>query len=79
MVCNQKSSRCRTFLEALAETIGDISRSPQRSQLFMLGLSELCCAISFFIVFREDRNQIEVIAIAHAKRRPGYWRKRRKE
>ncbi|MBI2479754.1 MAG: type II toxin-antitoxin system RelE/ParE family toxin [Planctomycetia bacterium] len=30
----------------------------------------------FQIVFRSDKSSITVIAIAHAKRRPGYWRGR---
>ncbi len=30
----------------------------------------------YFVVYRELPRTIEVIAIAHAKRRPGYWAKR---
>lgn len=30
----------------------------------------------YFIVYRLRRLRIEVIAIAHARRRPGYWRAR---
>src|SRR5688572_6159846 len=30
----------------------------------------------FRIVYREEVEQIVVIAIAHAKRRPGYWHRR---
>ncbi len=30
----------------------------------------------FSIVYRELLNQIQIIAIAHAKRRPGYWKSR---
>jgi plasmid stabilization system protein ParE len=32
----------------------------------------------FSIVYTERQNQIYVIAVAHAKRRPGYWRNRQK-
>jgi hypothetical protein len=28
------------------------------------------------VVFRERLHEIQVIAVAHAKRRPGYWAKR---
>lgn len=31
----------------------------------------------FRIVFRNEPDRLVVIAIAHAKRRPGYWRGRR--
>ena len=30
----------------------------------------------YFVVFRETAKELQVIAIAHAKRRPGYWKKR---
>lgn len=30
----------------------------------------------FSVVFRERLHDIQIIAIAHAKRRPGYWAKR---
>jgi plasmid stabilization system protein ParE len=30
----------------------------------------------FFIVFRELPRKIQIIAVAHAKRRPGYWKGR---
>ena len=31
----------------------------------------------FRIVFRVVENRILVVAVAHAKRRPGYWKDRR--
>jgi len=27
----------------------------------------------FSIIYSEERNEIVIIAVAHAKRRPGYW------
>jgi plasmid stabilization system protein ParE len=30
----------------------------------------------FQIVFRDEGTRIRVVAVAHAKRRPGYWRNR---
>jgi plasmid stabilization system protein ParE len=30
----------------------------------------------FSVVFRERLHDIQIIAVAHAKRRPGYWTKR---
>ena len=31
----------------------------------------------FGIVFRDTKEQIEIIAIMHLKREPGYWKKRK--
>jgi plasmid stabilization system protein ParE len=33
----------------------------------------------FFVVFRERLHDIQVVAVAHAKRRPGYWSRRLKQ
>lgn len=30
----------------------------------------------YYIVFRELPGKIQILAVAHAKRRPGYWRER---
>ncbi len=27
----------------------------------------------FFVVFREDNGRIEILPVAHGRRRPGYW------
>ena len=68
------------FLEALADTIEAVSRSPQQFALFHAGTRRaLLRHFPFYVVFRETSNSIEVMAIAHAKRRPGYWRKRLRE
>ena len=30
----------------------------------------------FFVVFREVDDRVQILAVAHARRRPGYWRNR---
>src|SRR5438093_505671 len=30
----------------------------------------------FFVVYRMTREHAQVVAVAHARRRPGYWRER---
>jgi plasmid stabilization system protein ParE len=27
----------------------------------------------FFVVFREANDRVQILAVAHARRRPGYW------
>lgn len=27
----------------------------------------------FFVVFRETNDRLQILAVAHARRRPGYW------
>jgi toxin ParE1/3/4 len=65
------------FLKALADTVEEISRSPQRFLPFHAGTRRaLLRHFPFLVVFRERPDSIEIIAIAHGRRRPGYWRKR---
>jgi len=67
-------------LKALADAIEDVSRSPQQFPLFHAGTRRaLLRPFPFLVVFREHTDRIEIIAIAHAKRRPGYWRERLNE
>lgn len=30
----------------------------------------------YSLIFREQDNAVQIVAVAHARRRPGYWRKR---
>jgi len=30
----------------------------------------------YIVVFRETVTEIEIVAVAHGRRRPGYWRER---
>ena len=30
----------------------------------------------YLVVFRETATEIEIVAVAHGRRRPGYWRER---
>ncbi len=30
----------------------------------------------FFVIYRDHPDDIEIVALAHQSRRPGYWRKR---
>ena len=31
---------------------------------------------AYFVVYREKEDAILIVAVAHAKRRPGYWKRR---
>jgi plasmid stabilization system protein ParE len=36
----------------------------------------LVAVFPYFVIFRVRGDEIRIIAVAHAKRRPGYWRDR---
>jgi toxin ParE1/3/4 len=62
------------FTAELDTAIHMIDATPRRWPRY---LGETCRYLlrrfPFFIVFREANHRIEILAIAHARRQPGYW------
>lgn len=65
------------FLGEVDHAVTRVLESPRAWPAF-LGLSRRCLfdRFPFYLVYREQDDRIEVIAIVHARRRPGYWRDR---
>jgi plasmid stabilization system protein ParE len=54
-----------------------IQRDPERWANYLSGTRRyLLKRFPFVVVYRVTNEQIEVIAIAHGRRKPGYWRAR---
>jgi plasmid stabilization system protein ParE len=65
------------FLNELDRTIDLISRDPEQYQSYEFGTSRaMLRKFPYLIVFREGTGGIEIIAVAHGRRSPGYWRDR---
>jgi plasmid stabilization system protein ParE len=65
------------FLNEFDRTIGLISQHPERYQSHELKTRRAVLnRFPYLIVFREGIGGIEIVAVAHARRRPGYWRDR---
>ena len=65
------------FASSVDEAIERVTADPRRFPSTHGGCQY--CSLNrypFRIVFRDDPDRLIVIAIAHAKRRPGYWRSR---
>lgn len=65
------------FAAAVDEAIDKIAADPRRFATTFGGCRY--CSVKrypFRVVFRDEPNRLVVVAIAHAKRRPGYWRGR---
>lgn len=58
-------------LDSAIEVIGEVPRQwppyLARTRRYLLR------RFPFFVVFREASNRVEILAIVHARRRPGYW------
>lgn len=65
------------FLAELDRAIDTIRDAPRRWP-FYLGETRRypLRRFPFWVVYREKPGSIEVVAVAHARRRPGYWRGR---
>lgn len=65
------------FLNELGSALKQIAAHPQIHSLYTKNTRR--CLLERFpyaVVFQEKADVILVVAIAHAKRRPGYWAKR---
>jgi plasmid stabilization system protein ParE len=66
-----------SFVAAIKAKLQEIAKRPHRWPLEKYGTRQaLVRKFKYSIVFRERKGVIEIIAYAHASRRPGYWRKR---
>ena len=67
----------RNFTLAVDAAIQKISDDPER--FLKIDERHQACSVErypFQIVFRHMADRIVIIAVAHAKRKPGYWRAR---
>lgn len=68
------------FLSALGARLNEIAAGPC-GQPFIDSIHQSCSLLRFpfQIIFRQHQGEILVVAIAHAKRRPGFWSRRKNE
>lgn len=66
------------FAAAVDDAINSILANPQRYS--RVGPNERGCSVvkfPFQIIYRTPGDILYVVAVAHAKRRPGYWKRRK--
>ncbi|MDA1052064.1 MAG: type II toxin-antitoxin system RelE/ParE family toxin [Planctomycetota bacterium] len=73
----QSQVAARGFALSVDRALKRISSDPERyPKVDQVHRSCNLARYPFQIIFRRNESLITVIAIAHAKRRPGYWRNR---
>jgi len=66
------------FVEEVTHAVHLIADAPQRWPSYPHGARKfLLRRFPFLVVYREHGTVIQVLAVAHAHRRPGYWKTRR--
>lgn len=74
----RNQSAADSFLAELDHAIEAISESPERWPLFVHNTRRyLFNRFPFQIVYRVASERIEIVAVAHGRRQPGYWRLRK--
>jgi plasmid stabilization system protein ParE len=65
------------FRLAVSGGIRLIARAPQRWPKYIYGTRRFVMRrFPFSVVYLDDPELVTIIAIAHSKRKPGYWRER---
>jgi len=67
----------RRFVTQLVQAVQRIAANPKHFPAFNFDTQLLVLPkFPYLIVFRETPVEIEIIAVAHGRRSPGYWRMR---
>jgi plasmid stabilization system protein ParE len=74
----RSAGAARRFRAALEAALLQIAQSPDRWPTYLLGTRyRLVRRFPFIVVYRQVGGRLQVVAVAHAKRRPGYWKRRK--
>ncbi len=67
----------KAFLTELDRAISKIAERPQIWPYYAHGTQRYFLhRFPFFVVYRLTSTRVEVVAVAHARRKPGYWKGR---
>lgn len=67
----------QSFLFELDHSVGRVAESPERWPKYGRGARRYVFPrFPFSLIYRIKEDIVEVVAIAHHKRKPGYWRYR---
>jgi plasmid stabilization system protein ParE len=65
------------FAVELSHAVESVAKSPQRWPEYLLSTRRFFLRhFPFAVIYRELPSTIQILAIAHGNRRPGYWKKR---
>lgn len=73
----QSSVAALSFADEVSAALSRIQEAPDRWPQAIAGTRRHALhKFPFVIFYRKKGDAIQVVAVSHAKRRPGYWRKR---
>ena len=66
------------FIRELENAIAAIAEAPHRWPVYESGCRRFPLQrFPYLVIYRDKPQSIEVLAVAHGRRRPGYWRPRK--
>ena len=75
----QNPAAAEGFIHELDQAIEQIGRLPNLAGRYVSGTRRYVMRrFPFTVIYREQATIIEVVAIAHGRRKPGYWKERLK-
>ena len=73
----RSASAADAFLVELDRAVERIADNPEMYPHYVRGTRRyLLQRFPFYLVYREISGKLEIVAIAHGRRKPGYWKKR---
>jgi len=73
----RSGSAAGALLAELDRAVERIGESPQMWPRYVQGTRRyLLQRFPFYLVYREIAGKVEIVAVAHGRRRPGYWKGR---
>ncbi len=74
---SQSLPAAERFEDAFWQAIQIVENAPERWPVYFLRFRRyILHDFPFSIVYREEASRTFVLAVAHGRRRPGYWKKR---
>ena len=68
---------CATHVQIVDRAIERISERPEAGSPYLSSTKRvLLRRFPLFVVYRVRNEHVQIVAVAHARRRPGYWRAR---
>ena len=74
---DRNASAAAKFASDVDRTIDLVLESPERWPLHERAARKVVLQrVPFAIIYRETKHSIQILAVAHGHRRPGYWKER---
>ncbi len=65
------------FIAAMSDALDSIGRAPRRWPAYLYGTRRFVLQrFPFSVVYLDDSDTVNIVAVAHSKRKPGCWKQR---